>query len=54
MLTNRAYCLQEDVTDHCVSQWIFYAGNLIVDVDELMQRYNEAREGLPAGGVGSQ
>lgn len=54
VLTNPAYCLQDDVTDHCISKWIFYAGNLIVNIDELMQHYDQAWEGLPADAVGSQ
>lgn len=45
--------LQDNVTDHCVSKWIFYAGNLIVNVSELMQRYEQAWQNLPADLVSS-
>ncbi len=36
----------DKVMQHCVSNWIFKAGNMLIDLDQLMDFYHRA---WPAG-----
>ena len=40
--------VQERLMLHCVHNWIFLVGNLIVDLDELTKHYTAAWQSLPA------